>query len=97
MGSAAMAAESFSSDPASRRPAISRTTGASAPPNVVHPTTPAVDERRGRKREESAAAFTQPKPQPVMTKISAPMKTAEDPDGTEVTDDQSTSVATRAR
>src|SRR3954452_2134442 len=32
-----------------------------------------------------------------MTKISAPMKTAAEPDGTEVADDQSTSVATRPR
>ena len=40
-----MAAESSLSEPASSRPAISRTTGASAPPNVVQPTTPRVEAR----------------------------------------------------
>ena len=48
IGSSPMAAESSLSEPASSSPAISRTTGASAPPNVVQPTTPRVGGLRGR-------------------------------------------------
>jgi len=43
-----MAALSSGDEPASRRPNAKRTTGASDEPNVVQPTTPRLEELRGR-------------------------------------------------
>ena len=51
IGSAAIALLRSSDDPASSRPKTSSTTGATEPPNVVQPTTPRLDDRRGRYRE----------------------------------------------
>ena len=48
IGSAPIDFDSFPSEPASSRPVTRRSTGASAPPNVVQPTTPRVEARRGR-------------------------------------------------
>src|ERR1022692_1239313 len=64
IGSPAMALLSLAEEPASSNPKMSRKIGATEDPNVVQPVTPRPDERRGRYREKSAAAFTQPSPKP---------------------------------
>jgi hypothetical protein len=48
IGSEPMSVDSFSEEPASSSPKTSSTTGPSAPPNVVQPNTPRLDDRRGR-------------------------------------------------
>src|ERR1700730_10724601 len=85
IGSAAIALLSLAEEPASSRPKRSRKIGATADPNVVQPITPRPDERRGRYREQSAAAFTQPSPKPVIVNTRAPMTFSVDPPGIAVT------------
>ena len=48
IGSAAIAEERAFEEPASYRPKITRTIGAMEEPNVVQPTTPRPEDRRGR-------------------------------------------------
>ncbi len=51
IGSPAIASDRSLLDSASRMPKTVRTTGATAPPNVVQPKTPRLDALRGRYRE----------------------------------------------
>src|ERR1017187_2758815 len=81
IGSPAMALLSLAEEPASSNPKMSRKIGATEDPNVVQPVTPRPDERRGRDREYSAAAFTQPSPKPVIVNTRAPMSFSAEPPG----------------
>jgi len=48
IGSAAIAKDRAFDEPASSRPKITRKIGAMEEPNVVHPTTPRLEDRLGR-------------------------------------------------
>src|ERR1700735_36126 len=85
IGSVLMADDSDADDPASSTPKPSRNSGAMDEPNVVHHTTPAPEDRRGREREESAPFCTQPRPKPVATRTVAPRKACGDPECSEDT------------
>src|SRR5438309_10200883 len=67
IGSLAIAADRLVDEPANSRPKTTKKSGAREEPNARQPTTPRLEHRRGRERQEPPAAMTQPSPKPAIT------------------------------